>query len=78
VVIPVLVAITLFRQRTWIRWSAGVLAVVFGVILVLSASGSGWVAAIAGVIIVLISRNAKLLWGVLPRLGGSCRRWVFY
>lgn len=69
VVIPGLVAIALFRQRTWIRWSAGILAAIFGGILMLSASGGGWIAAMAGVFIVLLYRGAKTFWGTSLALG---------
>jgi len=60
IVIPALVAITLSRQRAWIRWSTGILAAVFGGILVLSASGSGWIATAVGIFIVLLLRSVKL------------------
>ncbi len=62
VVIPGLVAVALFRQRTWVRWSAGTLAVIFGGILVLSASGGGWIAATAGIFIVLLYHRARTFW----------------
>jgi len=62
IVIPGLVAVALFRQRTWIRWSAGILAVIFGGILVLSASGGGWIATIAGIFIVLLYHRARTFW----------------
>ena len=62
VVIPGLVAIALFRQTAWIRWSAGVLDAIFGGILMLSASGGGWIAAIVGILIVLGYRGAKTFW----------------
>lgn len=63
VVIPGLVAVALFRQRAWVRWSAGTLAVIFGGILVLSASGGGWIAATAGIFIVLLYHRVKTFWG---------------
>lgn len=69
VVIPGLVAIALFRQRAWVRWSAGILAAIFGGILVLSASGGGWIAAIVGILIVLLYRSAKTFWGTFLALG---------
>ena len=62
VVILGLVAVTLFRQRAWIRWSAGILAVIFGGILVLSASGGGWIATIAGIFIVLLYHRTRTFW----------------
>ena len=62
VVIPGLVAVALFRQRAWVRWSAGILAVIFGGILVLSASGGGWIATIAGIFIVLLYHRARTFW----------------
>ena len=71
IVIPGLVAIALFRHRAWIRWSAGILAVVFGGILVLSASGGGWIATIAGILIVLFLLNAKMFWGTILPLGAA-------
>jgi len=69
VVTPGLIAIALFRQRTWVRWSAGVIAVIFGSILVLSASGGGWIATIVGILIVLLFYNFKVLCGSLLALG---------
>ena len=69
VVIPGLVAIALFQQRAWARWSAGTLAIIFGGILVLSASAGGWIATIAGILIVLLFRGAKTFWGTLLALG---------
>jgi len=71
VVIPGLFAIALFRQRAWLRWSAGILAAIFGGILVLSASGGGWIAAIAGIFIVLLYRGAKTFWGTSLALGAA-------
>jgi hypothetical protein len=71
VVIPGLVAITLSRQRAWIRWSTGILTAVFGGILVLSVSGGGWIAAIAGIFIVLLSRGAKTVWCTSLALGAT-------
>ena len=71
VVVPGLVAIALFRQRPWVRWSAGILAVIFGSILVLSASGGGWIATIAGIFIVLLLRGAKTFWGTLLALSAA-------
>ncbi len=62
VVIPGLIAVALFRQRAWVRWSAGILAVIFGGILVLSASGGGWIATIAGIFIVLLYHRARTFW----------------
>ena len=62
VVIPGLAAVALFRQRAWVRWSAGILAVIFGGILVLSASGGGWIATIAGIFIVLLYHRARTFW----------------
>ncbi len=62
VIIPGLVAVALFRQRAWVRWSAGTLAVIFGGILVLSASGGGWIATIAGIFIVLLYHRARTFW----------------
>jgi len=64
VVIPGLVAVVLFRQRAWVRWSAGILAVILGGILVLSASAGGWIATIAGIFIVLLYHRAKTFWGI--------------
>jgi len=69
VVIPGLVAIALFRQRTWVRWSAGILAVIFGGILVLSTSGGGLIVATVAILIVLFWRNVKMFWGASLALG---------
>lgn len=69
VVIPGLVAITLSRQRAWIRWSTGILAAVFAAILVLSVSGGGWIATMAGIFIVLLFRGAKTVWYTSLALG---------
>ena len=60
IVIPALVAIALSRQRTWLRWGSSILAVVFGGILVLSASGSGWIATAIGILIVLLLYSVKI------------------
>jgi len=60
VVIPGLVGITLSTQRTGIRWTAGILAVIFAAILVLSASSGGWIAAIVGVFIVFLFHRTKI------------------
>lgn len=69
VVIPGLVAIALFRQRTWVRWSADILAVIFGGILVLSTSGGGLIVTTVAILIVLFWRNVKMFWGVFLALG---------
>jgi hypothetical protein len=69
VVIPGLVSLVLFRQRPWLRWSAGVLAAVFTFIIVLSASPGGWLAAIAGLLFVLMAFNYKVFWTFLISLG---------
>jgi len=71
VVIPGLVAITLFRQRAWVRWSAGVLALIFGGILVLSASGGGWIGTIVGILVVLLYRGTKTFWRTFAALGAA-------
>jgi O-antigen ligase len=65
VVIPALVSIVVFRQQVWLRVTAGVLAIIFTLILVLSASGGGWIATVAGVMVVLFFRGVKVFWGSL-------------
>ena len=60
VVIPGLVGITLSTQRTGIRWTAGILAVIFAAILVLSASSGGWIAAIVGLFIVFLFHRTRI------------------
>jgi O-antigen ligase len=69
VVIPGLVAVTIFRQRAWVRWSAGLLAVIFGGILALSASGGGWIATMTGILIVLLFCSSRVMQGALLASG---------
>ncbi len=60
VVIPGLVSISLFQQKTWLRWSAAVLASVFVFIIVLSASGGAWIVLAAVVLFVFRRYNSKV------------------
>ena len=71
VVIPALVAITLFRQQVWVRTVSGILALIFVFILVLSASSGGWIATVAGVMIVLFCRGVKTFWSSLLVSGAA-------
>ena len=59
--IPILVAVSLFPQRRWLRFSAATFALLFTAILVLSASGGGWIATLLAVIVVLSVRGKKTL-----------------
>lgn len=69
VVTPGLVAIAFSWQRAWIRWSAIVLAILSGCILVLSVSGGGWIATIASIFVVLFLLNVKVFWSTFLALG---------
>ena len=61
--LPVLLAIAIFPQKPTIRWAAAITAVLCGVLLVLSASGGGWIAALVGLFFVLLARGFKTLLG---------------
>lgn len=63
VVVPTLTAIAIFRQERRVKWSAGILATFFSAILLLSASGGGWIAAIVGMFIVVLFYSTKAFWG---------------
>jgi O-antigen ligase len=69
VVIPGLTAIALFQQKIWLKWSAGILATIFLGILLLSASGGGWIATIAATFIVLFWWSTKVFWRTSLVLG---------
>ncbi|MFC1948665.1 O-antigen ligase family protein [Chloroflexota bacterium] len=60
VIIPTLVGVALSTQRVGVRWGAGLLAALFTVILALSASGGGWIAATAGVLIVFLFHRSRI------------------
>jgi O-antigen ligase len=68
VVIPVLLSVVIFRQRAWIKWSAGILALILIGALVLSASGGGWIATVVGILMILLVRNRKVFWSSLVTL----------
>ncbi len=69
VVIPGLFSVALFRQKVWIRWCVGIIAAMFVGALILSASGGGWIATAAGIMMVLLIRSRKVFWGSLLTLG---------
>jgi O-antigen ligase len=71
VVIPALLSVAIFRQIGWIRWSAGILTVILGGALILSASGGGWIATAASILVVLLFRSRKVFWGGLLVSGAT-------
>jgi O-antigen ligase len=58
---PILLSIAIFPQRKSIKLLAIIFSSICGSLLVLSASGGGWIAAAVGTVVVLAQRNLKAL-----------------
>jgi O-antigen ligase len=69
IALPVLSAMAVFSQKLCVKIATGIVAVSCGVLLILSASGGGWIAAAIGLFVVLIARSLRTLIGALLSLG---------
>jgi O-antigen ligase len=68
-IIPTLFAITLFKSRLWLRLISLILGLGFLTMMVLLASGSGWISVSLGLIVVILCWRPRLATGVLTAAG---------